>query len=90
MRRYRHLSVTLAGAIILAAGMLVVAPVGTAADVGPNGLLAYWSWDDDLFYDIYTIDPADPAAEPIRLTTDGQYNNNPDWSPDGTRIVYDG
>jgi TolB protein len=69
----------------------VVAGIGSAnAAVAPNGLIAYSSWDEDLNYDIYTVDPANPEAPPVRLTTDGRYNDNPDWSPDGSRIVFDG
>lgn len=70
-------------AAVLGAGMAGAAP-------GPNGLIAYSSWDDDGNYDIYVVDPADAVAPPVRLTNDGRYNSNPDWSPDGRRIAYDG
>jgi Periplasmic component of the Tol biopolymer transport system len=60
------------------------------AAVGPNGLIAYSSWNDQLDYDIYVVDPAQPGLQPIRLTTDGAYNGNPDWSPDGSKIAFDG
>jgi len=60
------------------------------AGTAPNGRIAFSSWDEDLNYDIYTVDPADPTAAPVKLTTDGRFNENPDWSPDGTKIVYDG
>lgn len=80
---------------VIAAAILVVAIVaggGTSAgaNTAPNGLIAFSSWDQDLNYDIYTVDPADPSIPAVRLTTDGRYNENPDWSPDGTKIVYDG
>jgi Tol biopolymer transport system component len=76
-------------AVVLSAGFLGVAG-GASAATAPNGLIAYSSWDEDLNYDIYTVDPAAPATPPLRLTTDGRYNGNPDWSSDGTKIVFDG
>ncbi|HEY8135270.1 MAG TPA: hypothetical protein VIF08_04455 [Candidatus Limnocylindrales bacterium] len=63
---------------------------GALAAAGPNGLIAYSSWNDLLEYDIYVVDPAQPSLPPVRLTTDGAYNDNPDWSPDGSKIVFDG
>lgn len=90
MNHWTRVVASAAAATVLVAGMQMGwgSPVGAAA--GANGLIAYSSWDDDLNYDIYVSDPADPASSPVRLTTDGAYNSNPDWSPDGTRIVYDG
>jgi hypothetical protein len=67
---------------IATAGLLLNAVLATtaAAATGPNGLIAYSSWDDSGHYDIYLTDPANPTAPPVRLTTDGRYNSNPDWS----------
>src|SRR4051794_26873949 len=76
------------GTAILLATMLGASHADAAE--GPNGLIAYSSWDDSLNYDIYLIDPANPSAPPVKLTTDGQYNSNPNWSPDGRKIAYDG
>ena len=77
-------------AALLVAGLVVTIAIGLGAATGPNGLIAYSAWDDDLFYDIWLFDPADPETPPVRLTKDGRYNSNPDWSPDGTKIAYDG
>lgn len=60
------------------------------SDTAPNGVIAYSAWDEELNYDIYTFDPATPDVPAVKLTTDGRYNDNPDWSPDGTKIAYDG
>lgn len=82
----------------LSAVVAAVALAGTAlginggvvqAATGPNGLIAFSSWEG-VNYDIYTVDPALPDQPPVRLTTDGAYNGNPDWSPDGMKIVFDG
>ena len=81
-------------ALVLASALtmgIVAAGGGSAsAATAPNGLIAYSSWDANLNYDIYTVNPADPTSVPVQLTTDGRYNANPDWSPDGATIVYDG
>ncbi|CAN5816888.1 hypothetical protein BH18ACT6_BH18ACT6_26430 [soil metagenome] len=58
------------------------------AAIGPNGLIAYSAFEG-LDRDIYTVDSTVPSAAPVRLTTDGKSNENPDWSPDGSQIVYD-
>lgn len=76
--------------LVLTTGIGVAGGRTAGADTAPNGLIAYSAWDDDLNYDIYTTDPANPSLPPVRLTTDGRYNSNPDWSPDGARIAYDG
>jgi len=76
-------------AVLVAATVAALAGRAEAA-TAPNGLIAYSAWDANLNYDIYTIDPANPFVPPVQLTTDGRYNDDPDWSPDGTKIVYDG
>jgi len=79
-----------AASFVLATGLMAVTGHAVDADTAPNGTIAYSAWDEDLAYDIYSIDPADTAASPVRLTVDGRYNADPDWSPDGSKIVYDG
>ena len=76
--------------MVLATGIATAIGTSANAATAPNGLIAYSSWNDNLDYDIYTTDPANPSLPPVRLTTDGRYNSNPDWSPDGSKIVYDG
>jgi Tol biopolymer transport system component len=86
-RRRRLVAVA---AVMLSSGLGAGIGGANAATTAPNGLIAYSSWDEDLNYDIYTVDPANPSVPPVQLTTDGHYNSNPDWSPDGTKIVFDG
>ncbi len=74
----------------LAVGLLSAVVPGASADTAPNGVIAYSAWDEDLNYDVYTFDPATPDVPAVKVTTDGRYNGNPDWSPDGTKIAYDG
>jgi len=80
----------MAAIIALTTAMVALVGPSARAATAPNGLIAYSSWDDDLNYDIYVVDPATPDVPPVRLTTDGRYNANPDWSPDGSKIAYDG
>lgn len=69
---------------------LLAGGAAATAEPGANGRIAYSAWDQDGNYDIYAMDPATPDAPPVRLTADGRYNGNPDWSPDGTKMVFDG
>lgn len=57
---------------------------GTAktAYPGANGLIAFVRGGN-----IYTINPADLSASPVKLTTDGA-DSGPRWSPNGKRIAY--
>ena len=76
----------LVGAVLLAG--LANSSLPAVAAIGPNGLIAFSAFDG-ADRDIYTADSTNPSAEPVRLTTDGRSNENPDWSPDGSQIVYD-
>lgn len=90
MHRPRMLLVAAVAATAAVTGLAGIGAATALAAAGPNGLIAYSSWNDQLEYDIYVVDPAQPEVAPIRLTTDGAYNGNPDWSPDGSKIAFDG
>ena len=38
--------------------------------------------------EIFTLDLTDPNAQPVRLTHDPGMDTQPDWSPDGSRILF--
>jgi Tol biopolymer transport system component len=74
--------------IALAATLAALAVTAPArADVGPNGKIAYASYEDGD-YDIYTMNP--DGTEVINLTDAfGDWDDtDPNWSPDGTRIAF--
>jgi TolB protein len=81
-----HTSYSFVSMFAATAFLIVVAPIESIAQ--QNGRIAYSSWEGSD-YDIYVVDPATPDVSPVRLTTDGRFNSNPDWSPDGRKIVYD-
>jgi Tol biopolymer transport system component len=85
-----RIGTVIATSALLATGLGLIAGTDAGAATAPNGAIAFSTWDDSSNYDIYVTDPSDPDAAPARLTTDGRYNGNPDWSPDGTRIAFDG
>src|SRR5688572_687776 len=90
MQLRNRIAALLVGAVA-ATTVATMAAVPATAATAPNGLIAYAAWDENgTGHDIWLTDPAAPTPAPVRLTTDGQYNNNPDWNPDGTKIAYDG
>ena len=61
---------------------------GVAAP-GVNGKIVYQGFDPDMGgSDIYTVN-ADGTGT-TRLTFDGSAKGNPEWSPDGSKISFDG
>ena len=71
---------------------LIVAGGGASAvaAAGPNGLIAYSSWDDDLNYDIYVSTRPTPTSPPSASRPTGGTTPTPTGRPDGTKIAFDG
>ena len=66
-----------------------LAPLGSAAQTtstGVNGKIVYVG-SDGVNNDIFTMNADGTGVS--QLTTDGNSNDNPEWSPDGTRISFD-
>jgi Tol biopolymer transport system component len=69
-------------ALSLAIGGALMAPTAALATFpGSNGLIAF-TRDGD----IYTIDPQ--TKHEVRVTKDEHVDTKPDWSPDGTKLVF--
>jgi Tol biopolymer transport system component len=73
-------------ALVCAAATLLVATAAEATSPGANGLVAFQS-DRTGTPQIYTMN-LDGTGQ-TRLTTSGAWDQDPAWSPDGSRIVYD-
>src|SRR4051812_37278746 len=74
VHRPRRTLAIFSAAAMTVTGFAVAGGARAGAATAPNGLIAYSAWDAELNYDIYTIDPANPDAPPVQLTTDGRYN----------------
>lgn len=71
------------------APVLVVAGIGLAAcgdSHSSDGAIVFASGDEQAA-DIFVLD-APNAGAPVPLTDNGDVDTNPDWSPDGSRIVF--
>jgi Tol biopolymer transport system component len=85
-----------AAAFVIAALFLsaVLGPHPADAQAVPSSPIAFAAWDepeDPLDRDIFVFDPA-TAAPPVNLTGDDPTqpaDENPSWSPDGSRIAFD-
>jgi TolB protein len=87
MRRFASLAA--AGALTLAAALFAVAPAAQATFPGANGKIAFSTDQNPNGSDIFTVNP-DGSGE--TQLTHGEYGNasTPNWSPDGTKIVFNG
>ncbi len=64
----------------------------TSADAatGPNGLVAYQcTVEGGLDSGICVLDPSAPPGTEPTVVVGGDFAANPDWSPDGSKIVFD-
>jgi len=68
----------------IATDTTVPPPTDTAAP--PSGKIAFTEGLNESA-EIVVMDTSGGGRQPI--TSDGQYDGEPDWSPDGTRIVYE-
>jgi Tol biopolymer transport system component len=89
--RFSYLFAAIAGVLICLTaigGQLLASPTG-AAFPGYNGKIAFLSQDTGGIMDIYTMDP--DGTDAVNITqTPGHNEGNPSWSPDGTKIAFDG
>jgi hypothetical protein len=68
--------------VILQASSLITPPPAHAGFPGANGAIAFQRDDGD----IYRVNP--DGTNFLRLTDDPAQDNNPQWSPGGTKILY--
>jgi len=81
---------TLFGLVLLLVPVLVAAstvPTGEAAAIAPgvNGLIAFRHDVNNSSANIYTMEP---DGSDLTQLTHSAWNDQADWSPDGTKIVY--
>ncbi|HLL49395.1 MAG TPA: hypothetical protein VK356_01895, partial [Thermomicrobiales bacterium] len=85
--RQRASKIGVFAAVIMAAGM-VGGPAANGQAAGPNGKIVYEGFNEATSQtDLYTMEADGTGVTP--LTNDDRDENNPEWSPDGTRISFD-
>lgn len=84
-RRTRAALMGLSAAIV--GGMIAAAPA-SATFPGDNGKLAFVKIVDGTFNDreIWTVNP--DGTDLTQITTDGGQKGAPEWSPDGSKIIF--
>lgn len=51
--------------------------------------VAFWSGFETQFGEVWSMDPDGSSKQQLTVTTDPMNSDNPVWSPDGSRIVFD-
>jgi TolB protein len=84
------LLVPLSAVATLLAGLLVTATPAQATTPGTNGRIVYSRYTDAFFghEDIVSANADGSGAVKLTSTRHGVYDENPDWSPDGSKIVF--
>src|SRR5215212_6959363 len=73
---------------------LAVSATATAAALatppGPNGQIAFRRWlnDENSRSALYTMNPDGTGVRRIVPPAKGGHDDQPDWSPDGSRIAF--
>jgi len=84
------LLVPLLGAATLLAGLLVTGPSAQATVPGTNGRIAYSRYANLYFGSEDIVSANSDGTGVVKLTKarHGVYDENPDWAPDGSKIVF--
>jgi TolB protein len=74
-----------------AASMLLAAAPGSATPAGENGLISFRRYfnDDHTNGALFTIRPDGKGENQITFPSSDELDTNQNWSPDGSRIVYE-